>query len=419
MTSYPAEAAHWLETMPINEIAKILVEQPIEIAVRVWDHIPLDIAEGLIEHLPEQITTNLLSKQEPTRCAALLRRLFQEIRERLLTRMPDTVAKDLRMLLEYSEDSAGGLMDPRFSPFRTDTSVNDALARIRQLKRRDVKEVFLVDRDGKLSGKVSLQAMALADPDISLDQISKPVEAAVQDIAPREEVAEKLEVFKMSNLPVVDFDGRLIGVIRQTGLVEALQQQATLDLQTMVGAGKEERALSKISFTLRKRLPWLQINLLTAFLAASVVALFEETIARFTALAVLLPVVAGQSGNAGAQALAVTMRGLAVREISVRHWPRVVFKEVGTGLLNGIAVALTTMMGVMIWSRSWGLVLVIGISMVIAMVAAGFSGAIIPITLKRLGQDPAQSSSIILTTITDVVGFFTFLGMASLLAGLL
>lgn len=189
--------------------------------------------------------------------------------------------------------------------------------------------------------------------------------------------------------------------------------------QTMVGASKEERALSKVSFAVRKRLPWLQINLGTAFLAAAVVGLCEGTIARFTALAVLLPVVAGRSGYTGAQALAVTMRGLAVREIRLRHWPRVSLKETHTALVNGLVVALTTALGVYLWSRSPGLALVIGLSMVISMVAAGLAGASIPVALTALGQDPAQSSSIILTTVTDVVGFLSFLGIATLLAGML
>ena len=183
----------------------------------------------------------------------------------------------------------------------------------------------------------------------------------------------------------------------------------------MVGVSKDEKALSPVVFSVTKRLPWLHINLVTAFIAAAVVGLFEGTIEKFTALAILLPVVAGQSGNAGAQALAVTMRALALREISIRHWSKVVIKEINVGFLNGVAIALTTSIGVYFWSRSIGLSFVIGSAMVISMVAAGLSGALIPITLKRLGQDPAQSSSIVLTTVTDVVGFMSFLGIATIL----
>ena len=190
----------------------------------------------------------------------------------------------------------------------------------------------------------------------------------------------------------------------------------------MVGASPDERALSTPAFAVRKRLPRLQINLLTAFLAAAVVGLFESTIAQFTALAVLLPVVAGQSGNAGAQALAVTMRGLFLREVSLRHWKAVLGKEAMVGLANGLAVAATTGLAVFVWSRSLPLVAVIMLAMVISMLAAGVAGALVPMVpmvLRRLGQDPATASSIILTTVTDVVGFFSFLGFAALFAPLL
>jgi magnesium transporter len=238
-------------------------------------------------------------------------------------------------------------------------------------------------------------------------------------MASREEVVDLLSVHRLSSLPVVDLDGRLVGVLRHDALVAATAEEVSADIQTMVGASKDERALSKVSFAVRKRLPWLEINLGTAFLAASVVGLFEETIARYTALAVLLPVVAGQSGNTGAQALAVVMRGLALREIRVRQWLRVATKEVSVGVLNGVAVALTTSLFVFLWSRSVGLALVIGSSMVVSMAIAGLAGAVIPILLTSLRQDPAQSSSIVLTTVTDVAGFFSFLGIATLLSSML
>ncbi|MGH8679449.1 MAG: magnesium transporter, partial [Burkholderiales bacterium] len=241
----------------------------------------------------------------------------------------------------------------------------------------------------------------------------------VQDLDPREDVVTTLQQHPITELPVVNHAGRFVGVIRQSALMSAIEQETTIDIQTMVGASRDERALSESTFAVRKRLPWLQINLLTAFLAAAVVGLFEGTIAKFTALAVLLPVVAGQSGNAGAQALAVTMRGLVLREITMRHWPRMVWKEARVGLANGLAVAATTALGVWLWSGSSGLVLVISMAMVISMVIAGVAGALVPIILNRLGQDPATSSTIVLTTVTDVAGFFSFLGIATVLSGML
>ncbi|MFM1896666.1 MAG: hypothetical protein RLZZ385_1740, partial [Pseudomonadota bacterium] len=203
------------------------------------------------------------------------------------------------------------------------------------------------------------------------------------------------------------------------GLFDALREDIVTDMQTMVGASKDERALSTSLFAVRKRLPWLQINLLTAFLAAAVVGLFEDTIARYTALAVLLPIAAGQSGNTGAQALAVTMRGLTLREITLRDWFRVLRKESAAGFINGLGIAVVCAGGVYLWSQSPGLALIMAIAMVSSMTIAGVSGALVPIVLKRFGQDPAQSSSIVLTTITDITGFMAFLGTATLLSAML
>jgi len=286
--------------------------------------------------------------------------------------------------------------------------------RLQRFRDQRIQDVFLVDAGGHLTGVVSLQDVVLSQPDRRLQTLRREPDA-VQALAPRDEVLETLESHRVSSLGVVDFDGRLIGVLRQDDLVTAVQEEAAATALRMVGASEDERALSSPLFAVRKRLPWLQINLLTAFLAASVVGIFESTIASVTALAVLLPVVAGQSGNTGAQALAVTMRGLALREIRTRQWLRVTVKEVLAGAGNGVAVALTTAAAVYLWSRSTGLAAVIGISMVISMTAAGFAGAVIPVILTALRRDPAQASSIILTTITDVVGFFSFLGIATLL----
>jgi len=242
---------------------------------------------------------------------------------------------------------------------------------------------------------------------------------AVSVHATRHEVVDALNEKRVATLPVVDNEYRLVGLIRYRALVAAAEAEATMTLQTMVGVSKEERALSKVSFAIHQRLPWLEINLATAFLAAFVVGLFQDTIARYTALAVLMPVVAGQTGNSGMQALAVTMRGLALREFRLSQWPRILTKELGVGLLNGFAVALTTTFGVVLWSRSLGLAVVIGLAMLMAMTLAGMAGAAVPLILKGLRQDPAQSSSIVLTTVTDVTGFLTFLGLATIFASAL
>lgn len=419
LLDYPREAAWRMEAMPAREVGELLASLPLHVMVPVWDHLASDVEEAVFTELSEARATALLTELEPARSAALLNRLDVNDRDRHLGRLNPQVEKEIRALMQYEPDSAGQLMDPSVLAFRGELTAHEALARLRQTRRRGLREIYLVDEDGRLDGRVDIQDLALADPDEALARIKRKIADAVQVTAPREEVVEKIQQEAVTDLPVINFDGHLVGVIRQATLASAVQQETTLDIQTMVGASRDERALSPATFSVAKRLPWLQINLLTAFLAATVVGLFEDTIAKFTALAVLLPVVAGQSGNAGAQALAVTMRGLVLREISLRHWPRVVFKEVNVGLMNGLAVAATTALGVYVWSKSIGLVLVIAASMVISMVVAGLAGALVPIMLQRFGQDPAQSSSIILTTVTDVVGFFSFLGIATLFSAML
>ncbi len=419
LLDYPREAARRMETMPAAEVGRLLANQPPHAVVPVWQYLATDVEQAVFGELPEERARTLLAELEPARAAGLLNRLDEETREGQLAQVEPQAAAEIRALMAYPADSAGQLMDPRTLALRATLTAHEALLRLRRSKRRGLREIYLVDDDARLEGRVDIQDLALAEPEQSLGELSRRIVDAVQDTAPREDVVEKLQHDGVADLPVVDFDGRLVGVIRQSKLAVAMQQETTLDIQTMVGASRDERALSPATFAVAKRLPWLQINLLTAFLAAAVVGMFEDTIAKFTALAVLLPVVAGQSGNAGAQALAVTMRGLVLREISLRHWPKVVAKELNVGLMNGLAVAATTALGVYVWSRSTGLVLVIVLAMVISMVAAGFAGALVPITLQRLGQDPAQSSSIVLTTVTDVVGFFSFLGIATVLSRLL
>jgi len=373
----------------------------------------------MLQQLPEAIVKQLLQYADPVHASRALVRLEEEERQRMMALVDSARQRELTSLVEYPEDSAGSLMDPRFLPLDESLTAREALHKIRKMKPKFTRQLFLINDEGLLLRMVEIHKLALADAEDTLAVLSQPILSMVTPTTTREEVVQELEQHRITDLPVVDIAGRLIGVIRYDALMEAVREETGVDMLTMVGASRDERALSPVGFVVSKRLPWLSINLLTAFLAASVVGLFEGTIAKFTALAVLLPVVAGQSGNTGAQALAVTMRGLALREIGTSQWLRVVRKEVGAGFINGVAIALMTSLGVFVWSASLGLALVIGVSMIIAMVSAAFSGVIIPIVLSRLGQDPAQSSSIILTTVTDVVGFFAFLGIATLLMNML
>ena len=419
LLDYPHEAARRLEKLPAVEVAELLSSETTHVAVGAWQDLSPDIAQAVLQHLPVDTGAHFLAESEPAASAAVLIRLSAQDRERWLDRLDAQVARELRDMMDYPENSAGRLMDPRVTYMRADLTVADALDRLRAMKRRRMRELFVVDDKAHLTGRVELHELAVADRSLPLRDITHPLLAAAQELDPREDVVNLLQKKLVTELPVINHEGRFVGVIHQDALMSAIEQETSVDIQTMVGASRDERALSGPMFAVRKRLPWLQINLLTAFLAATVVGLFENTIAQVTALAVLMPVVAGQSGNAGAQALAVTMRGIVLREISLRAWRRMVLKEASVGLANGLAVALTTAVGVYFWSKSIGLVIVISVSMVISMVIAGVAGALTPILLRRFGQDPAQSSSIVLTTVTDVAGFFSFLGIATVLMQML
>ncbi len=416
---YPEDAVPLIESSPDAESAELLAREGAEASMGLIRRLTPDRAARILAGLPPEVLRRAVAALNPNRAAAILARLDEAEHERCLAALDEGVSSELRDLSSYTADTAGALMDPRATSFRPDSTVRDVTRRLRRFRSQRVSDVFVVDAEGKLIGSIPLETIVLAQPATRLDGLIQEAPVSVQSVSSREEIVQTFGSHRVASLPVVDFEGRLLGVLRQRDIVQAAQLEATANAVTMVGASEQERALSPPLFAVRKRLPWLQINLVTAFLAAAVVGLFEETIARVTALAVLLPVVAGQSGNTGAQALAVTMRGLSLREVRTRHWLRVVVKEALAGAGNGVAVAATTSAAVYVWSQSLGLALVIGVSMVLSMTLAGFSGAAIPMILTALRQDPAQSSSIILTTVTDVVGFFSFLGIATLLSGML
>jgi magnesium transporter len=419
LLEHPAQAADVIDGFGRAAAVELLGEHEADTLASVWGHLSPARIDEVVPALPEKLLKQALHALDPGVLAVSLPRISDDSRDRCLKLLPRRSEAEVRRLMDYPPGSAGRVMDARIPSFRGEQTAAVTLDQLRQSKPKDLRQLFIVDSERRLTGTVDIQDLMIAEPGDLLKEIARAPSAAVSPFDDREEVAERLRDFHADVLPVIDIHGRLIGAIRHEALLKTLEEAASVDIQMMVGAGREERALSAPQFAVRKRLPWLQINLATAFLAAAVVGIFESTIAQFTALAVLLPVVAGQSGNAGAQALAVTMRGLALREISTRHWFRVLFKEMRVGIVNGLAIAATTGLGVLVWNRNFGLALVISIAMVLSMVTAGIAGALIPIALTRMGQDPAQSSTIVLTTVTDVAGFMSFLGIATLLSQLL
>jgi len=420
VTRHPGAAAQAVQDLDPEDAARLVSGAPPRAAAEMLARLGADSAARIMKRLSPETMQRALAGTDPGAASAILRRVGgEEVQRALLDSLPATRRREVETYLSYPENSAGSLMDPAAPVFREDARAGDVAAALRESRRFGDAVVMVVTPDGALRGTITTVEVLLAGHDERLAALRIQATPTIEAFASRDEVAELLERQRLTAMPVVDVTGRPVGALSQRALALVAEQDVAADIQTMVGASRDERALSSAAFAVRRRLPWLQINLLTAFLAAAVVGLFEGTISQFTALAVLLPVVAGQSGNTGAQALAVTMRGLTLHEIGLRHWRSVAMKEAGVGFVNGIAVAVPTMLGVYLWSGSPGLTGVIGLAMVLSMTMAGIAGACVPMALQATGQDPAQSSSIVLTTVTDVSGFLSFLGLAALFANLL
>ena len=417
---HPGAAAQVVQDLDPEEAATVVSAAPPRAAAELLARLGADSAARILRRLPPDTTRRALTDTDAAVATAMLQRLGAgDLQRALLESLPPARRREVGAYLSYPENSAGSLMDPAAPVFRDDARAGDVAAALRESQRFRDEVVLVVTPEGQLRGTITTVEVLLAGDDERLSSLRVQATPTIEAFATRDEVAELLEQQRLATMPVVDMAGRPVGALSQRALARVAEQEVAADMQSMVGASRDERALSSAWFAVRKRLPWLQINLVTAFLAAAVVGMFEDTIAQFTALAVLLPVVAGQSGNTGAQALAVTMRGLTLHEIGLGHWLLVAMKEAAVGFINGLAVAVPTMLGVYVWSGSNGLAAVIGLAMVLSMTIAGIAGAGVPMVLRAAGQDPAQSSSIVLTTVTDVTGFLSFLGLAALFANLL
>lgn len=293
LTEQPDEAARLLEIGDDSETARLLEATSAELAFATFRRLTPEKAARVLASLSEEVRGQVLSSLDHNRAASLLARLDPEERESCLKGLDTALEDELRSLLEYPPETAGSLMDPRANSFRPDATTRDVVRRLRGFRARRVQDVFLVDPVGALVGSIPLETIVLAEEGARLDSLVLGPLISVPATASREAILQTFEENRVGSLPVTDIDGRLVGVLRQRELIEVAQERATASAVRMVGASDEERALSSPAFAIRKRLPWLEINLVTAFVAAAVVGLFEETIASVTALAILLPVVAG------------------------------------------------------------------------------------------------------------------------------
>lgn len=381
----------------------------------------------LIEYLKEEPRQSIIAELDPAALGAVLDEADQDVAVDVLHGLaPDQARSVLRAmrtapevapLLPYPDDSAGGRMTRDFVALNKEWTVDQALDYLRRTKREAEQAFYLyvVDNDHKLEGVVSLRQLVVARPEEHIGELMTPEVVSVYAGDDQEEVARQIQHYNFVALPVVDDLGHLLGVVSVDDLMDVAQEEATEDMYQMVGLGTQETVFSPVRLAARRRIPWLLVNLATAFISALIVSAFEETIVAVAALAAFMPVVAGHGGNTGTQAITLVVRGLALDEVEPSDATRVLWKEVRFGLLHGALVGLLSAVLALLLTQNGWLAGIVFCAMLGNVVLAAVVGSLLPLLMKRLGIDPALASAIWLTTFTDVMGFLILLGLGAVL----
>jgi magnesium transporter len=387
----PAESADVLEEME-DEDAAALAELLS----------PTDLAE-ILDEMEADEAADVLGDLPPEQAAEALRQMEE----------PD----DVIPLLRYPDDTAGGLMTPAVVTLRRDWRVQEALEELRRVGPGTDSSyyLFVTDQEGVLLGVVGLRELVVALPETTVEALMDPNVISVPVTVDQEDCARTLSRYGFLALPVVDEIGRLVGVITADDLIEVAEDEATEDMYRMVGITGEERVFGPLRASVLKRLPWLAINMVTLFIAISVVDAFEKVIAGMVTLATFLPLVSGEGGNAGSQTTTVIVRGLALGEVDQRSGLRALAKEMAAAFINGAVVGAGTGLVIYVWKRELVIALAVALAMVLNFVVGALAGVLVPLGLKVIKVDPALASAAFVTGVTDTLGFLFFLGIATLL----
>lgn len=381
--------------------------------------LPPDIFRQVALAVSDDRLADVLGRLEVDDIVHLVAELPEERRTAVVALLPEDRRADLRKAELYPEHSAGRVMTTDFVALDAKMTAQEAIDHIRARGSRGETDailyLYVVDDESRLQGVVPIRRLVTSAPDRPCGELMIREPVSVHADTDQEEVARIVARYNLLAVPVVDADGRMVGLITVDDVIDVIQEEATEDIYNLAGLDEEERVFSSVGLSVRKRLPWMVVNLATAFLAASVVGLFRHSIEQVVLLAVFMPVVAGMAGNAGVQALTVVTRGLALGETEFSSGLRAVGKQ----FLVGIAVgAVTGVLGALVayyWDGSPIFGLVVFTAMLASMAVAGLAGAAVPLMLKALKQDPALGSGVLVTTFTDAVAFFTFLGIATLI----
>jgi magnesium transporter len=395
-----------------QEILPLLTpESSADILEELEDEDVLDIANRMeTERLVE-----IVDEMEPDEAADLLGDIPLEQAEQVLSQIDES--EDIRYLLEHPDETAGGVMTALDVRILQDMTVDEAIGHLRQLSpdSEEIYYLFVENKQGQLVGVVSLRQLVIARSGTLIRDIMDPNPISIPVGADQEEAARLMQRYDLLALPVVDANRILVGMITYDDLLDVLEDEATEDIYRLGGVPKEQPADVPLTSAMKTRLPWLVLNLLTALLSATVLSVFENTIAQVAVIAAFFPIVAGVSGSAATQALTVTVRGLALGDIAPKEGLKTLSRELLLGLINGVSIGLIVAVIALVWKGTPLLGLIVGLATLMNMICAGIAGVLVPMMMVKLKFDPALASPILVTTTTDTLGYLFYLGLASIM----
>lgn len=372
--------------------------------------------EQLIEDLSNEKLTDIIEEMESDDKADIIAELSDDQAKAVLEAIEPEESQEVQELLKYADDTAGGIMQSELVSVKKDATINDAFQAVADAKDEieNIHNIFVVDETDQLIGTVPLQSIITTKRFAPiLDVIDEDIPSVPHDMD-QEEVARLFKKYDLVSIGVVDHQQRLLGRITIDDVVDAIQEETSEDIYRIAGLGEDDTVFNNTTESVKKRLPWLYLNLITALASVLVIGFFEETIKLMVALVFFMPVVAGLGGNAGSQTLTLIVRGMALGEITFENAKRALFRQIAVGIANGVAVGIVIGIIAYFWKGIPILGLILGLAMIISIFTGTLVGALIPLALKRLRLDPALGSHIFLTAFTDAFGFLTFLGLATI-----
>ena len=411
---HAADIANLIENLNIDTRTKLIEIESFNIDPEIFIELNESVQSEVLQQLSIDSLTKIIRRLESDNAIKILENINKDTKEKVLEKLPPKDKFLLQEGLSYPEDSAARIMQREFTAVPSNWTVGQTIDYLREDKDlpEEFLEIFIVDNDFKPIGTVPSSRVLRTPRDSKMNSIMAEMPVLISVNMDKEEVGHAFENYNLVSAGVVNKENKLVGMITADDVVTVVQEEAEEDALRLAGVGDEEITDSVLLKT-KRRFNWLLLNLFTALLATWVISFFGASIEQMVALAFLMPIVASMGGNAGMQTLAVTIRAIATQELSKSNFNRVVGKEFLIGILNGIIFAIITAIIVQLWFKDINLSLLIGISMILNMIVAGLFGILVPVSLKKINIDPALASSVFVTTITDVIGFLSFLGLGS------